>query len=168
MVAQASNAKLARYYLRTMEDVNNGVRDSGFDATNDPERFDLEHVMPRKPEPGWHVDEDTISRYANRIGNLAMLKKGDNSTVRSKPFAEKREAYTRSGFALTKMILSEAEWTPRAIEARQVTLADLALRAWPVAPPAKPPRAPRAKRPRDEDEDEFQISHRTMREATGT
>ena len=55
-----------------------------------------------------------------------------------------------------------------AIEARQVTLADLALRAWPVAPPAKPPRAPRAKRPRDEDEDEFQISHRTMREATGT
>ena len=112
VVAQASNAKLARYYLRTMEDVNNGVRDSGFDATNDPERFDLEHVMPRKPEPGWQVDEDTISRYANRIGNLAMLKKGDNSTVRSKPFAEKREAYTRSGFALAKMILSEAEWTP--------------------------------------------------------
>lgn len=164
--AHVNNGKLARYYLRTLEDAHNGIRDAHLTPVDDSERFDLEHVLPRKPEPGWSVTEDVIAQYSTRLGNLVLLKKVDNSRLRSKPFAEKIPAFSRS-YALTQMVTREKDWTPAAIERRQAALAELAVKAWPIKPLVKPtpPRVPRHRK--SQPEDVAEIAFRTRTESTG-
>lgn len=132
--AKASNASLARYYLRALEAVLANDPEPHFVANDDEAQVTLEHVFPRNPKEGtWanFVDEDR-RRYKTRIGNLCLLQKSKNSDMRNDSFADKKDALEQCQYKLTETIASEDDWSPEHIDVRQSQMAKLAVKAWPT------------------------------------
>ena len=103
----------------------------------DPERVNLEHVLPRNPGAPWKVVTDAdpalVGDCANRLGNLCLLDKAGNKQQAAKSFADKRALYAKSEFLLTRHLEADyTDWTRKEIEARQARLGKLALLAWPL------------------------------------
>jgi hypothetical protein len=167
-MAKVTNAKLARYYLRCLEEVTTGVRDPYFAPVDDAQQVDLEHVLPKRPDADWDLEKDEVSQLVARLGNLALIKKSDNGKLRSAPFADKRPVYAETPYVLTKEIARLSAWGPEDIVDRQDRMASLAPRAWPIRPASKPKRTPTKRASKTQPEDVAEIAFRTMREATGT
>ena len=131
--ARVSRARLARYYLRSLEMAANDPPDLWFEPTEDTEAINLEHVLPRIPEANWpQFNDDEVRLYVTRLGNLALMLADDNSSTGSAPFKEKKLLFAQSPYTLTRQIASHQEWTDAAITDRQASLAQLAVKAWPV------------------------------------
>jgi Protein of unknown function DUF262/Protein of unknown function (DUF1524) len=130
---RVSNAKLARYYLRSLEMTAIDEPEPWFIPQDDKAIINLEHVLPRKLEGNWpgFSDED-VKRLTNRLGNLALLRATDNSGLKSDAFSDKKSAYAASPYVLTTMVADEAAWTAEAIARRQKRLAGLAVKTWPA------------------------------------
>ena len=126
--ASVSKVPLARYYLRKLE--------IAADPEGEVEKIPspsltLEHVLPEKPGDNYPAFGDEEKRlYTRRLGNLALLTHKTNSDAKSAPFTEKSVIYKSSMLALTKQLASFAEWTPKSVEDRQQSLADLAIKGW--------------------------------------
>lgn len=131
--ARVSNAKLAKYYLRSLEMTAKAEPEPWFTPQDDQQVINLEHVLPRKPGDNWPTfTEDDVRLFATRLGNLTLLRKSDNSALHSDSFTDKRAVYGQCPYLLTSQIAELAEWTPDTITARQITLADLAVTTWPA------------------------------------
>ncbi len=113
MTAKVANSKLARYYLRCLEEVTTGVRDPYFAPVDDAQQVDLEHVLPKRPDADWDLDKDEVNQLIARLGNLALIKKSDNGKLRSAAFADKRAVYADTPYVLTKEIARMSAWGPR-------------------------------------------------------
>ena len=130
---KVSKAQLARYYLRSLEMAAKGESEPWFMPTSDQSVINLEHVLPKKPEGNWpQFTDDEVTYYANRLGNQALMRASDNLDLRSVEFPEKKGVYTKSPYVLTSQIAELDDWSSKAILARQKTLAQMALKAWPV------------------------------------
>ncbi len=131
--AKVSNARLARYYLRSLQMTANNEVEPWFVPQQDTRVINLEHVLPKKPEGNWpQFSEEEVSQLATRFGNLALLKATDNSNLKSEAFADKRRVYSESPYSLTNQIADVGEWTADAIGNRQTILAELAVKTWPI------------------------------------
>lgn len=131
--ARVSSGKLARYYLRSLEMAAKGESEPWFFPLDDKSIINLEHVLPKKPEANWpQFDDDALAAYAARIGNMVLMRASDNAELRSSKFADKKAVYAKSPYLLTSQVAECAEWTAAQIVTRQKTLADLALKAWPI------------------------------------
>ncbi|MDE0626046.1 MAG: DUF262 domain-containing protein [Bryobacterales bacterium] len=131
--ARVSKALLARYYLRSLEMAEKGEATPWFIPNDDKEVINLEHVLPQRPQDNWPMfDDESVKLYAKRIGNLALLLAKSNSGLKSASFADKREVFKKSPYLLTRQISDEPSWTKETIVDRQIRLANLALRAWPL------------------------------------
>ena len=118
--ARVSNARLARYYLRSMEMAANDESEPWFMPTDDGEVINLEHVLPKKPEGNWpQFSDDEVRLYGTRVGNLALMRASDNGAVGSTPFEEKRTLYAQSPYVLTNRVAQYDEWTAQAIADRR-------------------------------------------------
>ena len=125
---------LARYYLRSLETAAKNEAEPRFIPTDDGTVINLEHVLPKQPEGNWtQFNDEEVRLYGRRLGNLALMRASDNSTVRSAAFEEKKALYAHSPYVLTSEISSYQQWTVQAIAERQAHLAQLALQAWPVS-----------------------------------
>lgn len=132
-IATVSKAQFARYYLRSLEMAAKRETTPWFIPNDDTQAINLEHVLPEVPGNNWpSFDEDTAQIFVRRIGNLALLLAKSNSDLKSSSFSKKRAIYNSSPYELTRMIAKASSWTKDAISARQKTLADLALKAWPL------------------------------------
>ena len=132
-ITRVSTARLARYYLRSLEEAAKGVPDPWFVPRNDPQVINLEHVLPRKPEGNWPTfDDEGVRLNTTRLGNLALLLASQNSDLKSLPFSEKRSVYRKSPYVLTSQIADADEWSSDAIAARQKGMAEIALKTWRV------------------------------------
>jgi hypothetical protein len=132
--AKISNAKLARYYLRSLEMAEKGEPEPSFIPNDDRQIINLEHVLPRKPEDHWpQFTEDDVRMFATRLGNLALLRASDNSNLKSYSFKEKQQVYEASSYELTSMIAGFEDWDADAINRRQHVLAEKAVETWPRA-----------------------------------
>jgi hypothetical protein len=133
--ARVSNAKLARYYLRSLELAVKKEPEPWFIPQEDGNVINLEHVLPKKPEGNWpgFTDDDHKLR-ATRLGNQALMRASDNSDKKSGGFDEKKAVYAASPYVLTSQIAELDEWDPGAIDNRQAKLAGLAVEAWPINP----------------------------------
>ncbi len=132
--ARSTTAKLARYYLRSLERAAKDEAEPWYLPQNDPAFINLEHVLPERPGDAWpHVSDEDVGQYAKRFGNLALLRVSDNSELKSKSFAEKKPVYEASPYILTSQIAEADEWTPETIVERQERLADLAVKTWPTS-----------------------------------
>jgi hypothetical protein len=104
-----------------------------FIPNDDKQVINLEHVLPQAPERNWpDFDEEEVRIYSRRIGNMALLLAKTNSDLRSSDFKAKRAVYKGSPYELTRMIAQNTVWTKNEVSSRQKTLADLALKAWPL------------------------------------
>jgi Protein of unknown function DUF262/Protein of unknown function (DUF1524) len=132
-VATVSQAKFARYYLRSIEMAAKNEPDPWLLPNDDPDAINLEHVLPRKPMADWpQFSEDDVRTYSRRIGNMALLKAKANSAIASSNFEIKKSAFIGSPYTTTNMIASQQNWTVSQIVERQKHLAELALKAWPL------------------------------------
>ncbi|MCZ4368256.1 DUF262 domain-containing protein [Sulfitobacter dubius] len=133
-VAKASNAGLARYYLRTLEGVANDESEPQFIVNEDEMAVTLEHIFPKTPKDGtWSEFSDDERRiFKTRIGNLCLLQKKPNNQMDNSTFAAKKAIFEKSKFVLTANIAEISKWSPKAIEKRQLELAQFAAKAWPL------------------------------------
>lgn len=132
-VATVSSAKLARYYLRSLEMAAKDEREPWFIPNDDRATINLEHVIPIKLEGNWpSLSEEEHRLNVRRLGNMALLPARSNSDLRSADFATKRAAFSGAPYVLTDQIASVDEWGPAQIAERQRVLAGLAIKAWPL------------------------------------
>ena len=131
--ATVSKPKFARYYLRAIERAYKGERNPSHILSENPSSINLEHILPVNPNGNWsQFSEEDVEAYANRIGNLALLKPVDNSKIGSGGFEAKKIVYQGCGFETTKMVSKYNDWNPNNIADRQRILFNYALKAWPI------------------------------------
>ena len=125
--------KLARYYLRSLEMAAKGESDPWFIPNNDRAVINLEHILPKKPMSNWpQFNDEEVHVWLHRLGNQALMKATDNSSLASETFEKKKEIYAGSPYLLTSQIAEMTSWTSKEIETRQKALAALATRTWPI------------------------------------
>ena len=121
--------KLLKYILCRLEEDAGGV-------ARDPEAepASVEHILPQNPAGDWTEAFSPLEQEAavNRIGNATLLESAVNRDIGSAPYADKRPAYERSTYALTRQVAEMApeEWTFGFMEKRQRHLAQRAVRVW--------------------------------------
>ena len=108
-------------------------------------RYDLpivtvEHVLPQNPKDGsvwreWFPTDELRDRYVHTLANLVLLSERKNSEAQNFDFDEKKRRYFTSAkgtspFALTSQVLTENEWTPAVLDARQRRLLGVLTDLW--------------------------------------
>ena len=132
-IATVSSGPFARYYLRTLEKVAKGEPDPLFTVSDDKEVVTLEHILPRKPEGNWpQFTAEEADSYWKRIGNMVLLHHKTNSDMKSASWPDKRKYFKEHAYELTARVAAEPQWNVEAICKRQIELAKLALKAWPI------------------------------------
>ncbi|WP_133470491.1 MULTISPECIES: DUF262 domain-containing protein [Alteromonadaceae] len=131
-----SDTKRARYLLIEIENHASGEEKV---VNSDPEKVNLEHVMPKKINQNWNesytgVNSDERSYYVNLLGNMALVSKEKNKRVGAKGFEEKKSELfsTQEEFKFTKSIADVCVWNKESIEDRQLKLADAAVNVWKI------------------------------------
>jgi hypothetical protein len=124
---------LARYYLRTLERVAKGEPEAWFILNDDKEIITLEHVLPANPENNWpHFTMEEKANYWRRLGNMVLHSHRANTTLKSASFDVKRDSYRTCPYILTSQVGRLRKWTTGLISKRQKTLAEYAVKAWPI------------------------------------
>lgn len=99
----------------------------------------VEHIFPQAGESaaGWRNQmrngngpAEPVADHVGRIGNLILLPKALNSQARTRPFAEKKQLYTRHNLRSVLEVLEKEQWTLREIEEREQRILDWARRRW--------------------------------------
>lgn len=131
--ARVNVAKLARYFLRSLERTAENQPNPEW-IVNDSTAINLEHIMPSAPSDEWpNVTERDIESHGNRLGNHVLLQADINTQIDRHDFATKKEAYKKSSFSLTSHVAQAADWGVSQIESRQKVLAELAVKTWKIS-----------------------------------
>jgi len=123
--AAISRQATARYLLKEIE---HWKRDTGEVKVAGPTRVHVEHIYPRTPEAAHRWENH--GQMVNRIGNLTLLAKRLNESLRNAPFDKKKPVYEKSDLLLTEELAALEAWGPDDVEARQHKLAELAPQIW--------------------------------------
>ena len=99
------------------------------------EDFTLEHVYPQNPKnqewPGFKdLTENKRKQYALSLGNLLLLKEGDNSGLGNSCYAKKRESYKKLTYSSEELAEKYESWAPKAIKERGEALIDFMEEHW--------------------------------------
>ncbi|WNV04025.1 DUF262 domain-containing HNH endonuclease family protein [Candidatus Methylospira mobilis] len=121
------NNRVVRYILCALEKHLSGVELS---FTSDS--FNVEHVLPQRPQSGWDAfSDEEADALAYRLGNMTLLQSGVNKDLGNVAYGVKRPVYQDSQFAITRKIAEDnAEWTPERIGAHQSWMANQATSIW--------------------------------------
>jgi len=104
----------------------------------DPDRIQIEHIMPRKEDlsPNWSemLGNDAIEihkTYLHTLGNLTLT--GYNQELGAKSFPDKKSKYAEHGshIELNKYILAQEQWTEAEIRQRADLLIERFIEIWP-------------------------------------
>lgn len=119
--------EVAKYLLRELETME---RDSTEIEIIRHGAIHLEHIYPQSPklEGRWDDHDDWIYR----LGNLTLLSGRKNSGLKNRAFLEKKPTYLASEVNMTRNLASLADWSPDAIDKRQASWVDLAIRRWKI------------------------------------
>jgi len=114
---------------------------------------EIEHILPQSYEAvkSSFDKPELIYQYVKYLGNLALIEKSINTSIKNKPFEFKKNAYQKSKFLITKSIVERVnigintaidravrdlnifnEWNSESIKCRQEMLAQLAKKVWDV------------------------------------
>jgi len=131
-IATVSKEKLARYYLRAIENFKSGGNMPELIVNNNPDSVNLEHILPKKPGSNYpSFNAEQYESYLKRIGNLTIMNTKLNNEQKSSKFTNKKTEYKKSKIEITKALAEyEGDWKPEYIEKRQNDLADLAIKTW--------------------------------------
>jgi len=134
--ARVTTGRLARYYLHAMERTQRGEEEPELIPNQDAEQVNLEHVLPKNPGDGeWdQFSAEEHSIFVHRIGNMVLLRRGENDRLGNKPWEEKKPVLEASDLVLTQRAGEKQEWTGAVIDALQNEMSAIALRTWPREP----------------------------------
>lgn len=124
-VASVSKASAARYLLREIE--YNRRPAGGEVQINDLPTVNLEHIYPQNPIAGKWADHD---QWVYRLGNLTIMSRRLNTTVKNSDFAAKKPLYAQSDILITRELDAEAAWDQAAIDRRQDRMLANATAIW--------------------------------------
>jgi hypothetical protein len=135
--ASVSRITTARYLLVEIEHAKRQTQEVGVEGTD---RVHVEHIYPQTPDgPRWPNHAQVI----NRLGNLTLLGKRLNTTIKNADFpTKKKEGYAASDILMTKELLPVNTWDTAAIDERQGELSQWVFDIWKFpgeTPPAKMP-----------------------------
>ena len=131
--ARVSQPRLARYYLRALEQGRAGEAEPEWLPNTDEQVINLEHILPEHPQTNWpEIEEDVARAYWRRLGNMAILQAAENTEIGNAPFSDKKKAFKKSGYAFTHSISDYDAWGVTEIEGRQKALAKVAVKTWPI------------------------------------
>ena len=92
----------------------------------------IEHIMPQDPETLIHTEEFKRD-YLHNLGNLMLMTRGRNSSLKNKLPREKADALSLTPYLshqeVVKTIRAQG-WTEKEIALRKQQIADFALRYW--------------------------------------
>jgi uncharacterized protein with ParB-like and HNH nuclease domain len=116
---------------------------------------ETEHILPQNHEVVKYLfnkPEQIYKKYVKYLGNLTLIEKSINTSIKNKPFEFKKIAYQKSKFLITKSIAERVnigintaidravkdltifdEWNSDSIECRQEMLAQLAKKVWDIS-----------------------------------
>jgi len=122
------SSTISRYVLYELENLYAGKRNEELRPVT---KLTWEHILPVKYEEFW-PDFSDPENYVKRLGNMTILKRKLNSTIKNKDFATKKEqAYESSALEINvQTVNSEDEWTPEIINERQKKFAEKAVEIW--------------------------------------
>jgi hypothetical protein len=93
------------------------------------DRVHVEHIYPQTPEGDARWDNH--AQMVNRLGNLTLLGKRINTSIKNADFETKKNlGYSSSDILLTKDLLAEESWSAETVEKRQRVLSKLAFDIW--------------------------------------
>jgi hypothetical protein len=131
--ANVSNERLARYYLRALQQFADGASRKQYVPNTDVTEVTLEHILPENLEGKWkHINPEIARTYCNKFGNQALLAGSVNSKLGSAEYSIKKPALQQSPFSLTQDAAKFQTWGVAEIESRQSDLAILAVKTWPL------------------------------------
>jgi hypothetical protein len=126
IAASGRTKKVVRYLLCAMERQlgHPDVMDESCAAT-------IEHILPENLTHSWEeiYSHEQHERFVHRLGNYTLLDPSRNRELGNLRFQEKLSSFQQSGYLMTKRIAA-SEWTPSAIEARQLEMAGWAATVW--------------------------------------
>jgi hypothetical protein len=124
------NTKIVRYILCQLE-----KQESNQDHDFESNTFNIEHILPQKPDAGWQDFTDAeLDTMTFRLGNMALLEKNKNQQAENSSFQIKKPILASSGFKTTQSIAVENEsWSSERIEIRQKKMAKLAKTIWRIS-----------------------------------
>lgn len=133
-IAEVSKIVIARYYLHSLENYIRGEKSPQLGYFEIPENStNLEHIMPNRPCDGWNITLTEAQANYRRLGNMTLLAAKLNSQLGCAPFhTAKRAIYADSTFLLTQEIAEYKDFGPKQIEERQIKLAQIAPKVWPL------------------------------------
>ncbi|MEG1973198.1 MAG: HNH endonuclease family protein, partial [Oscillospiraceae bacterium] len=101
----------------------------------------IEHIMPQKSNEYWDevagVDKDEYQALINKLGNLTLVAKTDNSAMGNRDFEHKKAVLEKSKhLTMNNDILSLDEWNKSCIEERTGKVAQKIFDIFPYDKPA--------------------------------
>ncbi|RHX83565.1 DUF262 domain-containing protein [Leptospira stimsonii] len=129
---------LYHYELSLAKQLKIEISNSWSDIWNGNSAETIEHIFPQEPgnETYWKGKfgrgNSVIIKNVNRIGNLTVLPKQQNSIAGNSSFPNKKEIYKKSNLLLMKEIIKVRDWNKKALENREETLKNFIIRTWQV------------------------------------
>lgn len=124
--ASISRIATARYLLREIEHAKRKTQELTVDHSD---RVHVEHIYPQTPEAG--AKWPNHSQVLNRLGNLTLLGRRLNTSIKNADFATKKEkGYAGSDILLTKELLEYGVWSTETVESRQDELSAWVFDIW--------------------------------------
>lgn len=123
------NKTALRIFLDKLEHDNNP-------APVSLEKLSVEHLIPQTPTREWieklRTTEDSYQRNLNRLGNLTLAAKSDNSKMKNNPWEYKNEILkSTSHLTINQKILEKDDWNIDEIDIRTKELIDEINRLYP-------------------------------------
>ena len=105
------------------------------------EQLTVDHIMPKSWKETWPLPQGTPSREAaalardravGYIGNLTIITKSLNSSIRNKPWDAKKDLLKDSTLYMNRKLLDDApdKWDEEAMKTRSVFMAELTTNVW--------------------------------------
>lgn len=98
-----------------------------------PSRVHVEHIYPQTPGEGQRWEHH--DRWVNRLGNLTLLGKRLNASIKNGAFSLKRPRYLESDILMTRELSTLDGWDSDRVAARQSQLAGEVAGIWPLVVP---------------------------------
>lgn len=128
-----SQAFFARYLLRALEMEAKGESEPENVPNDEESSINLEHIIPENPGDDWPgISSDEASVLYRRLGNMALLQVRKNAGIGNGGFEVKKAVLRESAFLLTAETASNSTWGAKEVKERQLRLASLAVKTWPV------------------------------------
>lgn len=96
----------------------------------------IEHIFPQTPSKDWTGkidstdDSEIIKKNVNRLGNLALLSPGVNSSIKNHSFDDKKSVYKTSGLHLVSDLAQLSDWNLDEIKKREKAMIEFAKTIW--------------------------------------